>query len=174
MISLNIRFPEKVKDLKTPILIHIIYTYGYYSFNLNEKVISEIRLRIPSIMENFVSQRIMILTSGLALLGKSDNNLFNCIMSNEKLKEIKYSKTFINIAYHIAMTKYDNFLQLKNFFDRVMKFKLNNLDKKMILDIIEFINLIDEKYLYFRDKYYDRIINTLDVAVVTTNYSQSF
>ena len=111
MISLNIRFPEKVKDLKTPILIHIIYTYGYYSFNLNEKVISEIRLRIPSIMENFVSQRIMILTSGLALLGKSDNNLFNCIMSNEKLKEIKYSKTFINIAYHIAMTKYDNLPQ---------------------------------------------------------------
>ena len=159
--------------VNTHLLIHIIYCYGYFSFKLNDDAIREIEKRIPSIMEQFVFQKIMMLTSGLALLGKSQKSLFNYILSNEKYLEMWKAKPFINIAFHIAMTKYDNFPQWEEFFKRVMLLKINKLDSKMLLDIIEFINLIDDKYKYFRDKYYKIIIRENNYNLNFTGHIQS-
>lgn len=131
--------------------------------------INELNKRIPQILEGFDYQRLMLLTTGLALLGHKDDKLFELIMSNERFHDMRNPKHMINIAYHIAMTKFDNFELWKKFFDSIILLQLNNLDRKMMLDILDLLCLTDAKYDVFHKKYFKFIFNSINTSVVHKN-----
>lgn len=131
--------------------------------------------RVPKIIEEFNQQRIMMLVTGYALIGHKDDLLFEQILSNEKFYTMKNPKHTINIAYHISMTKFDNYYLWERFLFNANKITLNNLDKKMILDILEFLCLIDSKYDVLHNLYFKPIISSvIHTRVHFKGYSNSF
>jgi hypothetical protein len=112
----------------------------------------------------------MLLTTGLALLGHKDEKMFELIMSNENFLTIKYPKHLINIAFHIAMTKFDNFELWEKFLDKIKLHQLNNLDKKMLLDILDLLSLTDSKYDVLHKKYFQTIFDSINSSVIHKNH----
>jgi hypothetical protein len=111
----------------------------------------------------------MLLTTGLALHGHKDEKLFTFIMSNENFLESKNAKHLINIAFHIAMTKFDHYELWKKFFEKILLLQLNNLDRKMLLDILDLLSLTDSKYDVLHKQYFKTIFDNVNISIIHKN-----